>query len=189
MISNYEILFENKSNVSEFRFWSELGITTNIKVIRLAPGQSLMKKVFADNAWSNFEKVVYQDVTAAGGEIKQIIKTTPRKGHKQELTNGGVFLKVNLDVDINQGRNLPSLLQAYIMESGEQKMNMLVGLKHKIEVPKNTFPAQFNEITMSVEEHISEDDYIPNRIFNTYRLRFDGKKSDEELRKIGILKK
>jgi len=188
MITNYEILFENKSRVMDFSFWSELGVSDNTRVLRLAPGQSLTRKVFVDSCWAVFEKIECKDVTAEGGEIQQVIKAVPRKGHKQELINNGVFLKVNLNPDIHQGRNLPSTIQAYILDVGEKKLNMMVGLKHKVEIPKNSYAAQFNEVTMSIEEHVTEDDYVPNYVFNIYRLRFDGKKSDEELKKLGIIK-
>lgn len=189
MISNFEVIFKNESRVQDFAFWSELGLSANNKVLRLKPRGRLIQKVFGDNEWRNFEKVVLKDTTAVGGEIRQEIHCTPRKKYTQKIQNGGVFLKVNLDVDISRlVGNLPSLLQQYTMENLETKINMMVGLIHKIEVPKACYCAKFTEVTLSKEIMEVENDFTPNPIFNIFRLHLIGKREDEELRKLGILK-
>lgn len=178
MINSLEVLFENKSKIRDFSFWSELGLSGNVKVLRLSPGQSLVQKVFPDNEWAAFEKIIFKDTTATGGEIRQIIKTTARKGYKQKPINGGVLLDINLNVDINMLGNLPSLMQQYTMEDGEKKLNMMVGLLHKVEVPKNSHCAQHKEMTMSMEVMEVKNDYSPNPVFNIFKLRLVGKREE-----------
>jgi len=104
MSNNVQVIFSNKSKISDFNFWQELGLSDNFRILRLRTGQSIVQNVFPDNAWAAFEKVVYQDVTAADGEIRQVIKCTPRKKYDQEIQNGGVFLDINLNVSNDTGR-------------------------------------------------------------------------------------
>ena len=163
MVNSFEVLFENKSKITDFAFWSELGLSGDVKVLRLRPGQSLVQKVFADNEWASFEKIVYQDTTTASGGIRQIIKATARKGYKQKPINGGVFLNINLDADINEPGNLPSTMQQYVLPEGEKKLNLMVGVFHKIEVPKNSYCGQFIEMTMKKE-------IMPSRVVKTLNL-------------------
>ena len=169
MDSNYEIKFVNKSK-KDFCFWEELGMSDSMKMLRLRPGQALDLKVFSDNLWANFESVTQRDITDDAGNVHPILEVKKRKGMEQKPVNGGKMLNVNLEWDYRTEGNGPSQFYSYRIDD-DRKMNLMVNVPVKVEVPAETHPAKFEDLILISEQKVMDTEYTPFRYQNFFTLK------------------
>ena len=184
------VTFNNKSSFTA-QIWQVLGLTDEIRMMRITPGNKVEAEMDERNAWTQFSKIIWRDAYDSEENQVQIVEAVPRKDFKKSSLQEPV-LECDLSWDFKENSgNTPCFTHSYVISPDlNLRINMHLNIHIWVEVPKENFVAPYRRLELgnSISPFSADDIVSDDRIKNDFFLRLAERRSDSEMKKIGLIK-